>query len=60
MKVEANKLNVITLVNEYHPPEGVQTGMMDYNILIAGGAVLIVGLAFLAVGTRRRGKHERR
>ena len=60
--VKPNKLNVITLVNEYHPPKGVQTGMMEYNILLGGGAVLILGMIFLMLGMRRgvKARHLRR
>jgi LPXTG-motif cell wall-anchored protein len=44
----------VTLQNEYHPPKGYQTGMMDWNMLIIGGLMLVAGLLVVLFLRKRR------
>ncbi len=51
--VPAGEITELTVTNELNDTKDYQTGSMDYNILLGGGAVLLVG-AVLVVYTRRR------
>ena len=43
----------LTITNQYNPPEDIQTGMMDWNVLLLGGLALMAGV-MLVLFTRRR------
>ena len=43
----------ITITNQYNPPEDIQTGMMDWNVLLLGGLALMAGV-MLVIFTRKR------
>ncbi len=44
----------IVIQNQYNPPEGIETGMMDWNILIVSGLVLLAGMALILFARRRK------
>jgi LPXTG-motif cell wall-anchored protein len=43
----------LVITNQYNPPEDIQTGMMDWNVLILGGLALLAGM-LLVLFTRKR------
>ncbi len=57
VSVKSGDVTTVTLLNTYNPPEDIQTGMMDYNLLILGGLGLLGGV-LLVVFTRKRKAHK--
>ncbi len=51
--VKSGDVKTINLLNTYNPPEDIQTGMMDYNLMILGGLGLLGGV-LLVLFTRKR------
>ncbi len=44
----------LVIKNQYNPPKDIETGMMEWNILILGGLVLLAGLALVLFARRRK------
>lgn len=47
---------VHTFTNQYNPPEPIQTGTMDYNVILIGGLALLAGLLLVLISRKRRMK----
>lgn len=44
----------LVIKNQYNPPQDIETGMMDWNILILSGLVLLAGLALVLFARKRK------
>ncbi len=44
----------LVIKNQYNPPKGIETGMMEWNILILGGLVLLAGLTLMLFARKRK------
>jgi LPXTG-motif cell wall-anchored protein len=52
--VTAGGVVSLDIENQYNPPQDIQTGMMDWNVLLIGGLALLAGLLLVVFNRRRR------